>query len=72
MTTEERIEVALQNKKPVMIIETDETGELLFAISLAGVDEGFWLDAFSKLKDAEKFVNQNQLPLIDIRRKPKQ
>jgi hypothetical protein len=72
MTTEERIELALQNKESVMIIETDETGELLFAISLTGVDDGFWLDAFSKLKDAQKHVKQNQLPLIAIRRKPKQ
>jgi len=41
--------------EPVTIYKTDETGEVLWAVSLA---DGFWMDAFNTKDEAEEFVEK--------------
>ena len=47
--------------EPVEIYESDETGELLWAVAL---EDGFWMDSFPSKVDAENLVAEMKWPII--------
>lgn len=47
--------------EPVEIYETDETGEVQWAVTLK---DGFWMDAFPTKEEAERLVDEMGWPII--------
>lgn len=47
--------------EPVEIHQSDETGEMLWAVSL---EDGFWMDAFPTKEEAESLVAEMGWPII--------
>lgn len=58
----DRLESA-QAGAQVIIFETNETGKLMYAVSL---DDGYWLDSFVKLDDAKKFCEFHSIKNVRI------
>ena len=49
--------------EPVTIVHTDETGEWVYAVSMA---DAYWLDAFKTMRQAEEFCKRHRLNRIEV------
>lgn len=62
MKTNSELNRVMASQTPVVIYDTTETGQLLWAVAPHD-DQELWLNAFKSLKAAQDFCETHKLPI---------